>query len=117
MRLQRKHKYGAKRTTVDGVTFASMKEARRYTELKLLRDAGELTHLELQPAFPLWVHSNVHQRALPVKIGTYRADFRYRDKSGASVVEDVKSEGTKTTAYRLKKRFVEAQYGILIREV
>ena len=46
-------KYGAIRTTVDGVTFASKAEARRYAELKLLEQAGEIKGLELQPKFDI----------------------------------------------------------------
>ena len=117
------HKYRAKPTEVDGVRFASQKEARRYAELKLLERAGEIWDLELQPRFPLCVPSTTGTvmgaaKALAGtfdgRIGEYRGDFAYHDKSGR-VVEDVK--GFKTPLYRWKKRHVEAQYGIEIREV
>jgi hypothetical protein len=49
----RRNKYGATKTTIDGITFDSKKEAQRYCELRLLQKAGEITHLELQPAFRL----------------------------------------------------------------
>ena len=113
----RRHKYGAVATTVDGIRFASQKEAARYCELKILEKAGVVKDIEIQPKFalcvPLHGRTNVH-----VKVGTYRADFRYREgPRGILVIEDVKSAGTRTTAYRLRKRMVEAQYGITIREV
>lgn len=36
------NKYGAKKTVVDGVTFDSKAEARRYQQLKLMQQAGEI---------------------------------------------------------------------------
>jgi hypothetical protein len=116
--LKKSHKYGAKPTVVDGIRFASMKEAKRYQELKLLVRAGEIESLELQPVFSLTVpaatvNCGVYQ---PVRLGDYRGDFSYWDiRKQASVVEDVK--GFKTPLYRWKKKHVEAQYGIEIREV
>ncbi|MDD3747626.1 MAG: DUF1064 domain-containing protein, partial [Anaerostipes sp.] len=42
-------KYGARKTVIDGITFDSKREAKRYQELKLLEQAGEISYLELQP--------------------------------------------------------------------
>jgi hypothetical protein len=114
--VQRVHKYRAKRTEVDGIPFASQKEARRYQELKLLEKAGEIRCLELQPRFPLVVpgvgNGGPYERR---HLGDYVADFRYADtRKNAIVVEDVK--GFKTPLYRWKKKHVEAQYGITIVE-
>jgi hypothetical protein len=102
----KRSKYGAKRTTVDGVTFASKREAKRYGELKALQDAGVISRLELQPAFPLVVAE--------VVVGVYKADFAYVE-NGRRVIEDVK--GVRTPVYRLKKRIVEAYHKVTIREV
>ena len=111
----RHSKYGAKPQIVDNVRFASQKEARRYSELKLLQAAGEIRELELQPAFPIYAANRFSQQPLEL-ICTYKADFRYRSgPRGLLVIEDVK--GMKTPVYRLKKKFVEAQYGIQITEV
>ena len=108
--MKRPHKYGAKPTEVDGIRFASMKEAKRYQELKLLERAGEITALGLQPAYDLVAGED------RTVIGVYRADFIYFDvRRKTTVVEDVK--GFRTPVYRLKKKFVEAQYGITVREV
>ena len=107
-------KYGAKPTVVDGIRFASMKEAKRYGELKLLEKAGEVRDLELQPKFALMAPDRCRQSH--VIIGCYIADFLYRDmKSGERVVEDVK--GVKTALYRWKKKHVEAQEDIQVREL
>jgi hypothetical protein len=52
------------------------------------------------------------------KIGVYRGDFQYTEcASGEQIVEDVKSQPTKTPVYRLKKKIVAALYDIEIREV
>ena len=94
--------------TVDGILFASLKEAKRYRELVLLTKAGEIFGLERQPVFTLYAKRGG-------AIGIYKADFRYNDKVWNIIVEDVK--GFKTPLYRWKKKHVEAQYGITIREV
>lgn len=93
------NKYNAQRTTVDGITFASKKEAGRIGELKLLERAGHIRNLELQPKFPLVVNG--------VKVCTYIADAAYFEKN-ARVVEDVKSGPTKTPAYRIKRKLLLA---------
>lgn len=104
-------KYRAVPTVVDGIRFASKAEATRYQDLVRFGLAGLLAELELQPRFDLHVEG--------VKVGTYVADFRYReldafDDQWSDVIEDVK--GVRTPVYRLKKRMVEAEYGIQIRE-
>ena len=102
------HKYGAIRTEVDGVVFASKAEAHHYTELKALQQAGVIRDLELQPRYPLTVNG--------LLCGTYVADFRYVDAaSGDLVVTDVK--GVRTPVYRLKRKLMEAIYRIRIVEV
>ena len=103
---------------VDNIRFASKAEAARYQALKMRVSAGEVHGLELQPRFPLVVTDGQGYAVL----GEYRADFRYCEcrrgtkcQSTKVVIEDVK--GFKTPLYRWKKRHVEAQYGIEIREV
>jgi hypothetical protein len=116
----RRSKYGAVRTTVDGITFASKAEARRYQELKVLEKSGQISGLELQPVFRLLAASTTGTvrgalRELPA-VGKYVADFAYYDeRTGQRIIEDVK--GVKTALYRWKKKHTEAQYGITITEV
>lgn len=100
-------KYGAKAVMIDGHRFASKKEAGRYAELRLLQQAGVIADLVLQPRFDLVVNGQ--------KICRYFADFRYTD-GGVDVVEDVKSQGTKTPVYRLKRKLMKACHGIEVRE-
>ncbi|HKU25657.1 MAG TPA: DUF1064 domain-containing protein [Candidatus Sulfotelmatobacter sp.] len=97
----RSNKFGAIPTVVDNIRFASMAEARRYSELKLLERAGEISRLELQPKFPMIVNGE--------KVTTYIADFAYFTKE-KRVVEDVKSSATKTAVFRLKAKLLHALY-------
>ena len=103
-------KYRNVKIVVDGITFDSAKEARRYSELKLLERAGQITGLEIQPSFRLVVNNCL--------ICTYKADFRYAMDTphvrGLVVVEDVK--GMKTPVYRLKKKLMLAIHGVEILE-
>lgn len=100
-------KYGNKRVEIDGHKFASKKEGRRYTELRLLERAGEISGLKLQPRFPLRVFGKL--------ICTYVADFQYLEKDGRVVVEDAK--GFRTREYINKAKLFEAVIGFPIREV
>lgn len=122
---KRAHKYGAKAKVVDGITFPSTAEARRYEELKLRERAGDLTDLVLQPRYPLKSPRGDSADLEPV--GDYVADFAYTEwavpdlaqraggwqpKVEQFVVEDVK--GVATAVYRLKLRLFKAQYPHLI---
>jgi hypothetical protein len=100
-------KYGSRRTTVDGVTFDSAKEATRWGELVMMQKAGHISGLRRQVSYDLVVNGH--------KVATYRADFVYADASGLDVVEDVK--GFRTPVYRLKRRLMLACHGADVREV
>lgn len=110
----KKRKFNNRITYVDNIRFDSQKEARRYVELKLLAESGYIQNLELQPKYELRAYPHCVEDG-PVKIGSYLADFRYR-RNGLLVVEDVKSKGTITAVYRLKKKMMLANYGIKIQE-
>lgn len=104
-------KYHAKKTTVDGITFDSRREAYRYLILKNMEEDGAIEDLrrqvryELTPAFDV---DGKHYR--PVY---YIADFVYVE-DGKEVIEDVK--GMKTDTYRLKAKLFARRYGVNIRE-
>lgn len=101
------NKYHNKKITIDGITFDSKKESKRYTELKLLLKAKEIKDLELQPRFelqPSFKKNNKTYRKIE-----YIADFKYFDnRLNKIVVEDTK--GFKTDVYLLKKKMFEYQY-------
>lgn len=108
-------KYNNTKITVDGQTFDSKKEARRYQELLLLEKAGEIYDLRRQVKFKLIptqrdeVTGEVVEREC-----SYKADFVY-EEVGETVVEDVK--GFRTKEYIIKRKLMLYQYGIRIREV
>lgn len=107
-KLSKANKYGAVRTTVDGIEFASKAEARHYSRLKLRERAGEITNLQLQRRFDLIVHGE--------KVGVYIADFVYEEpekiETGTLQVIDVK--GVATPLFKFKAKVFEALYGVPI---
>lgn len=105
------NKYRAMRTIVGDVMFHSKGEARRYVELKHLENAGEILDLRRQVPFKLMAWSPEG----PVQIGTYKADFTYRDlKTNEEITEDFK--GCRTAHYMRTKKILLANYGITIKE-
>ncbi len=112
----RKNKYRAKPQIVDGIRFASKREAKRYGELKMMERGGAISELELQPRYllgtddaPILIRSGRYPNG---RRASYFADFRYRDHAGETVIEDVK--GVDTPLSRLKRAVVEAQYSVEI---
>lgn len=111
----RRLKYKNCKTTVDGITFDSAKESRRYTELKLLEKAGEISELTLQPVFELAPSVTLSGRKKPAL--KYIADFSYKE-AGYLVVEDVKSPMTRQLpAYRIKLHLLKHIYGLEVEEI
>ncbi len=104
------NKFGAKRTTIDGITFDSKLEADRYSQLKLLEKAGKITGLEYHKKFVIIPKSRYGSDVY------YEADFFYFE-NGAPIVEDTKSCITTTALYKLKKRLLAETHGITIKEV
>ena len=124
-------KYKNRKKLVDGIEFDSAKEARRWSELKLLEKAREISDLRRQVKFVLIESqyeesSEVYQRGKnkgKPKRGkilehecSYIADFVYTDeKTGKTVVEDTK--GFKTKDYIIKRKLLLERYKIRITEV
>lgn len=101
------NKYNARKVVIDDIEFDSKAEGRRYCELKLLVQAGEIKDLELQPKYTL-LKSFRSQGKLYRGI-TYIADFRYVESATqAVVVEDVK--GVKTEVFRIKEKLFRHAY-------
>jgi len=108
-------KYGNRKITVDGITFDSQKEAVRYQELLLLQRAGQIFNLQRQVPFVLIPKQERNGKVVERAV-VYKADFVYTE-NGEDVVEDVKSEATKTKEYIIKRKLLLWQFGIRIREV
>lgn len=119
------NKYGARKLKVDGIIFDSRREAMRYSQLKILERAGEISDLRLQVPFELipsqrepdttGPRGGLRRGKVIEKAVTYFADFVYKDKQGNTVVEDTK--GFKTKEYKIKKKLMLFVHGIKIKEV
>lgn len=117
-RRRSRNKYGAKPEYVNGHRFASGREANRYRQLLLMETAGEIADLELQPKFPFEINGRpvlIKSAGYPNgRRASYTADFKYRDRKHGyrETVEDAK--GADTSASRLRRAIVAAQYGVEI---
>ena len=117
-------KYHNKKTTVDGITFDSVKEAKRHKELSLMERAGMIQDLQRQVKYVLipaqrepdtvGKKGGIHKGKLIEREIAYVADFVYQE-NGQTVVEDTK--GVKTKEYILKRKMMLHFHGIRIKEV
>ena len=99
----KKAKYKSYKTSVDGHTFDSLKEANYYNDLKLNLKSGNIKGFCLQPIFIL---------APGLK---YKADFIVFNNDGTYDVVDVK--GFKTKEYIAKKKVFEDKYNLTLKEI
>jgi hypothetical protein len=126
MRTQ-KNKYHNKTAIVNGITFMSRKEGRRYQDLLLLERAGAIQDLQRQVKFVLIpaqceAFERYGKNGQKLKDGqrilerecSYVADFVYQ-MDGEMVVEDTK--GVKTKDYIIKRKLMLYVHGIRVKEV
>jgi len=115
-----RQKYNAVKTEIDGITFDSKAEAKRYAELVRLLRANLIADLETQPKFVLQ-KSFTDCRGNRHRAITYTADFQYRncgDGKFYSVVEDVKGgKATQTAAFAIKWKLAIKQNPTLSFEI
>jgi len=102
--MSRVGKYNARKVKLDGYTFDSKIEARRYGELKLLEKAGEVWDIEVHPRFPIFLKGK--------KICDVVLDFVYCCEKKLIAYEDVK--GYQTSESKLRIKLVEAYNGIKV---
>ena len=102
--MQVKAKYNNKKTVVDGITFDSMREAKRYSELKLLERGNCISDLRLQVSYELIpAQTGGLRKELPTK---YIADFVYFDNElNKTIIADTK--GVKTKDYVIKRKLMK----------
>jgi hypothetical protein len=122
----------AKKLGAEGTYFQSGAEAKRWVALNFLQRAGQVRGLRRQHECVFWLHA-VGPDGLKRRIGRYIADHCYDEKVAIGpddprfatngpfawepVVEDVKpAGGDREDVYVWKKRHVEAEYGITVRE-
>ena len=110
------NKYRNRKVNIDGIWFDSVREGRRYTELKLLLRGGYIKDLRLQVPYELLPNQKDSTGKVIERRVRYIADFVYFDiTKGIEVVEDAK--GVRTDLYKLKKKMMLDKYGIQIKEV
>lgn len=122
-------KYHSRKVTVDGVTYDSKKEYRRFKELSLLERAGTIQNLQRQVKYVLIpaqrefcneIYTKGRKKGcfkpgkLLEKECSYIADFVYI-QNGKTVIEDTK--GFRTKDYIIKRKLMLWVHGIQIKEV
>lgn len=116
-------KYRAVKTEIDGITFDSKKEARKYLELKNAEETGAIKNLRCQVRFPLIPdlrEDPTVTKTGKLKLGKiierkvdYIADFVY-EVGDETVVLDVK--GYRTKDYIIKRKLMLWTWGIRVQE-
>jgi len=99
-------KYGNKTIEFEGIRFDSLAELRRYQDLRIIENNGDISNLVVHPRFILqepFTHNHVRERAI-----AYEADFSYCETNGKTIVEDVK--GFKTKEYQIKRKLFLYKY-------
>ena len=114
-----KYKFGNTKVIADEQKFDSLKELRRYRQLQMMMQAAhpniKVVKIERQVPYTFCIGGK--------KIFTYKADYRVTYASGRVEVEDVKAltkDGKmayRDDAFKLKKKIIEAEYGIEIKLV
>lgn len=107
-------KYNNTKKTVDGITFDSILEARRYTVLKSRLEAGTISDLRLQPHYTI-MEGYKDLSGTYIRPVQYIADFSYINADGKRIVEDTK--GVRTEAYAIKRKLVRDRFGVEIVEI
>jgi len=103
-------KYHAKKTVVDNIVFASIKESERYTELKLLQASGMIKNFTCQPRFILQ-EKYKRKDGKRIRAIEYVGDFEVEYPDGHIEIEDVKTKGTcKIPTFLLKQKILEKVY-------
>lgn len=102
-KINKKSKFRAQKTSIDGHTFDSKKEAEYYCDLKNRLRANDIKGFCLQPIFIL---------ADGLK---YKADFIVFNNDDTTEVIDVK--GVRTKEYIAKKKMFEDKYNLKITEI
>lgn len=103
-----KSKYQSVECYVGGVKFQSRLEGRRYAQLLVMQQAGEIKDLSLQPVFLIQeavTDPHTNEKLKPIH---YRGDFLYTDSTGQKVCEEVK--GFFTDLAKLKLKLVIPRY-------
>ena len=107
-RRKASNKFGARPKTVDGIRFDSTLEARYYEHLKLLKQAGVISELELQVKCELYPAQKHPDTGKHIRAITYIADFRVTYPDGS--IEYLDTKGYEKPEFKLKAKLFIGQY-------
>lgn len=114
--MKKRHKYNAKKTVVDGITFDSQKEAKRWSDLIFLEKAGLIECLERQYKIELVKGVKLHGETRTRPAIRLVVDFRYYDNElDYWRYEDAK--GFETPISRMKRHIALALHNINVEVV
>jgi len=112
-----RRKYRNVRVEVDGLRFDSQAEANVWLQLRDRECRKEIYGLRRQVAFPLKTPVQLKDgHTIVAIVADYCADFVYFE-GGTRHIVDVKRPATQTAIYRLKRKWLQLQDGIVIEEV
>jgi hypothetical protein len=108
----KKSKYNNVKVDIDGHKFDSIKEAEYYGSLKLKKQLNLIKDFKLQVKYDISIND--------IHIANYFLDFLVENNDGSFEYIDIKGKNSKTnkfiktSVFALKKRLIEAIYGIKI---
>jgi hypothetical protein len=106
------NKFNNVKIEIDGYKFDSIKEGNYYGQLKIRKQTGLIKDFKLQVKYDIVVN-NIH-------IAKYFLDFLIEHNDGSFEYIDIKGKDyksqkfIKTSVFALKKKLIEAIYGIQI---
>lgn len=96
----KKHKYNAKKTVVDGISFDSKAEAEYYIHLKYLQSINVVRSFYLQPVIN--IIPNFKYDGKTIRKMDYRLDFKVEYTDGTTEYIDIKGMATTDAKMKLK---------------
>ncbi|MDT2766527.1 DUF1064 domain-containing protein [Lactococcus raffinolactis] len=105
LKSPKKHKYGAKKTVIDGIEFDSKAEALYYQLHK--HDKG----MKMQEKFVLMDKFKLNGKAY--REIAYKPDFTFYDDQG-NLIKVVDVKGIMTPEFRIKSKLFASRYGMQI---
>jgi hypothetical protein len=112
---RKKNKYRNQKVEVDGITFHSRKEANFYSDLLIKKNAKLITDFERQVKYDIRVNDiHIAKYFLDFKVINLDRSINYYDVKGK---DKVSGKWITTDVFALKKKLVEAIYGIKIEKI
>lgn len=115
---QERSKYRNVKTVIGTETFDSRRESDAWQAIKAREQTGEVRNVRRQVEFPLLAPDRMHGN--DVMVARYVADIVYEayDIMARDWLKHVvDAKGVRTQMYRLKRKWLELQDGIIIEEV